>query len=91
MAANYGATQHFMGNHEVTVDGDRAEGWTYCLAMHELLPGHPDGDSKPASALRYLDRYVRTPEGWRIEHRRVTRDLAVSLPRRTGTAGASMR
>jgi hypothetical protein len=82
MAERYGPTQHFMGNHDVTIDGDTARGTTYCLAIHQLLPPD-DGAARVASALRYVDRFVRTEAGWRIEHRTVTRDIALDLPGRT--------
>ncbi len=79
MAASYGPTQHFMGNHSCTVDGDTATAETYCLAIHQYLDPTVDAGARPASALRYLDRLTRTSEGWRIAHRRAVRDLAVSL------------
>lgn len=82
MAANYGPTQHFMGNHTCTVDGDSAAAETYCLAIHQYLDPTIDGGGRPTSALRYIDRLVRTAEGWRIAHRRAVRDLAVTLPGR---------
>jgi hypothetical protein len=82
MAEHYGATQHFMGNHTVTIDGNTARGTTYCLAIHQRLP--PDeGAPRLASALRYIDRFVRTDAGWRIEHRTATRDIAMDLPGRS--------
>ncbi len=82
MAANYGPTQHFMGNHSCAVDGDTATAETYCLAIHQYLDPAVDDGGRPTSALRYLDRLVRTPEGWRIAYRRAVRDLSVSLPAR---------
>jgi len=82
MAERFGPTQHFMGNHEITVEGDTARGVTYCLAIHQLLPPN-DEAQRLTSALRYLDRFVRTADGWRIAHRTVTRDIALDLPGRT--------
>jgi hypothetical protein len=83
MAATYGPTQHFMGNHECAVDGDVATAETYCLAIHQNLDAAADGGMRPTSALRYIDRLVRTADGWRIEHRRAVRDIALTLPPRT--------
>ena len=85
MADQYGPTQHFMGNHECTVDGDRAQVETYCLAIHQYLDESKDGGTRPTSALRYLDVFLRTPVGWRISHRRAARDVAMSLPPRLAT------
>ena len=83
MAEHYSNTQHFMGNHTVEIDGDTATGETYCLAMHQYIDDSRDADQRPVSALRYIDRYVRTPEGWRIEHRYVTRDIGAFFTGRT--------
>jgi ketosteroid isomerase-like protein len=82
MAGLYGPTQHFMGNHACALEGDEATVETYCLAVHEYLDPATDGGGRPTSALRYLDRFVRTADGWRIAHRRAVRDIAVSLPAR---------
>ena len=79
MAKMYSNTQHFMGNHTVAIDGDTATGETYCLAVHQYLDATLDDDQRPLSALRYIDRFVRTADGWRIEHRFVTRDLGAFL------------
>jgi hypothetical protein len=83
MAATYGPTQHVMGNHECGVDGHIARAETYCLAIHQNLDPTADGGNRPTSALRYIDRLVRTDAGWRIEHRRAVRDIALALPPRT--------
>ena len=81
----YNNTQHFMGNHECVIDGSRAEVETYCLAIHEYLDDSVDGGTRPTSALRYIDRFVRTSDGWRIEHRKAVRDIALQLPPRAIT------
>jgi hypothetical protein len=83
MAEKFGPTQHFMGNHEVSIDGKTARGTTYCLAMHQLLPPSDESAPRLSSALRYIDRFVRTDAGWRIEHRTATRDIAMDLPGRS--------
>ena len=85
MAEQYGPTQHFMGNHECVIDGDTAEVETYCIAIHQLLDPSRDGDHRPTAVLRYIDRFARTDQGWRIAHRRATRDIALSLPPRAAT------
>ena len=91
MADQYGPTQHFMGNHECKLDGDRAAVETYCIAIHQYLEETKEGGTRPTSALRYIDVFVRTPAGWRIEHRRATRDLAMSLPARMATMWTAPR
>ncbi|SFO50103.1 SnoaL-like domain-containing protein [Pseudonocardia ammonioxydans] len=63
-------TQHFLGNHEITVDGDRASG------RHKLIGGAflQKATGTPSAALHgdYVDEYVRTEEGWRISRRQLT-------------------
>ena len=85
MGGLYNNTQHFMGNHECIIDGDRANVETYCLAIHEYLDDSVDDGTRPTSALRYIDRFVRTSDGWRIEHRKAVRDIALQLPPRAIT------
>lgn len=85
MGALYNNTQHFMGNHECIITGDRAAVETYCLAIHEHLDDSIDGGTRPTSALRYSDQFIRTADGWLIEHRRAVRDIALQLPPRVVT------
>lgn len=63
--ARYDQTLHFVGNHRVELAGDEATGDVYCLAHHVT------GKDDFVMHIRYEDRYVRTPDGWRI----ATRDL----------------
>ena len=58
------ATQHFVGNLDVTVDGDKAHCTSYVQATHV---GH-DGRMF-VGAGRYDDDLVRTPGGWKIAAR----------------------
>ena len=63
--ARYDQTYHFLGNHRVVLDGDRATGDTYCMAHHLT------GDDDHVMHIRYEDSFERTADGWRI----TTRDL----------------
>lgn len=68
-------TLHQCHHPEITVDGDRAEGVWY-LEDKVLMPEHRlilEG------AAFYEDRYVRTPEGWRIEHTGYRRTYEATL------------
>ncbi len=60
-------TQHFMGNHEVELDGDRARG------RHKLIGSaflHTNIGAPTATLYGdYVDEYVRTDQGWRISRR----------------------
>ena len=61
-------TQHNMSNPMVEIDGDRASSRTYGHLIHvqEVLAG---GTSVMRHHAIYTDAWVRTPAGWRIEHR----------------------
>ncbi|MEN9805159.1 MAG: hypothetical protein RIS41_2006 [Actinomycetota bacterium] len=63
-------SQHLIGNHEIHIDGHGASGRCYLQAQHvrDAAPGPPNF----IVAGRYDDRYVRTPDGWRIERRELT-------------------
>lgn len=60
-------TQHLVGNHQVTVDGDTA---THRCQLHSqhVKAGTPGGDNFIVGGF-YDDRLVRTADGWRIAHR----------------------
>ena len=61
------ASHHMVTNHQVSLAGDRADHRCYLQAQHVRA----DAAAGPnfIVAGRYLDRVVRTPEGWRIKHR----------------------
>lgn len=61
------ATQHLQGNFVVEVDGDRATSSCYFQANH-FLDGAPGGNVFVVWG-KYRDRFVRTGDGWRIQHR----------------------
>lgn len=68
----YEVTMHLVGNHYSEIDGDSATGETYCRASHITV--HDDGSrTNHVMNIRYLDQFVRLPEGWRI----ATRELQV--------------
>lgn len=63
------ATQHLIANVLVTLRGDEAETICYLQAQH-VRSGTPGGENFIIGG-RYLDRFTRTPLGWRIKHRRL--------------------
>ena len=63
-------SQHLVGNHEVTVDGDTGTHRCYLQAQH--IRQVPDASPLYMVAGRYEDRVERTPDGWRIAHRTLT-------------------
>ena len=60
-------TQHLVGNHLVTVDGDEATHRCQLQGQH-VLKGCEGGDNFIVAGY-YEDRVVRTADGWRIAHR----------------------
>ncbi len=61
----YRATQHFLGQVNLTIDGDQATGEVYFQAFHQ----HATEGFDRFICGRYIDRYRRTPDGWRMTHR----------------------
>ncbi len=64
----FSATQHVMSNALIDIDGDNARATTYLTASHVQVKL----DGEEAFTLQggtYLDRLVRTPDGWRIAER----------------------
>lgn len=65
---NFTAYQHVLGNSQVVLDGDRGTGRTYFFNPNSL-PGPAGKPSMLYVGGFYVDRFVRTAEGWRIEER----------------------
>lgn len=66
----YEATSHVLGQQVFSVTDDaEIEGLTYCEAHHLEV----DGDERidHVMHIHYHDRFVPTPDGWRIAHRRL--------------------
>jgi hypothetical protein len=60
-------TMHQMTNHLVELDGDSASGTVLCTARHLSN----DGSEAINVMIRYVDRYVREPGGWKIADRQI--------------------
>lgn len=63
-------TQHFFGNYELELDGDRASGRCRLIGSAFLR----SAIGAPSVCLRgeYVDEYIRTGDGWRIARRDLT-------------------
>jgi hypothetical protein len=64
------ASQHLLGNHAVEVTDDEAAASCQLHAQH-VRAGTPGGDLYVVAGT-YLDRLRRSPDGWRITHRRLS-------------------
>ena len=65
------ASHHLVGSHVVALDGDQAAHKCYLQAQH-MLRGTEGGDLWLVAGT-YEDQLVRTPDGWRIKERILTR------------------
>lgn len=73
-----GPSQHLLGNHLITVDGDEASGITKIRVMHQ---GVGERSNLTYECLGdYRDRFVRTPDGWRLRHREFDVSMAFGDP-----------
>lgn len=63
----FDATQHLVGNHQVSVDGD--EGTHRCQLQGQHVLADTEGGDTFIVGGYYEDRVVRTADGWRIAHR----------------------
>ena len=66
----YVRTFHLVGNVVCDVTGDTATGTPYTIAYHLRDDGR--GPQIVVLPVRYRDRYVRTPDGWRFGERLCT-------------------
>lgn len=61
-------SQHLNANMQVKLDGDTASGRIMCFNPQEISLGEGQ-DTTFMLGLWYVDNYVRTPGGWRIQKR----------------------
>lgn len=66
--ARWTATQHFMGNMLIELDGDVARAETYAVAYHRREDA--DGNGKDdVMGIRYVDRFEKRDGAWKIGYR----------------------
>jgi ketosteroid isomerase-like protein len=79
----YAATMHFNGQSTVALDGDRADGESYCLAHH--LSVAEDGQrTLMVASIRYLDEFRKLGGQWFFAERRL---MVNWIDTRPSTAG----
>ncbi|MFC2001962.1 nuclear transport factor 2 family protein [Chloroflexota bacterium] len=66
--AKFSASSHMPSSQSIKISGDTAAADTFALV--HLVFGPIDNGRIFVRGLRYLDEFVRTAEGWRIQHRR---------------------
>lgn len=67
------ATQHFMGNMLIEVDGDVARAETYAVAYHRREDTHGNGKDD-IMGIRYVDRFEKRAGVWKIAYRVVANE-----------------
>jgi SnoaL-like domain len=63
----FGSLQHMVSGTTITIDGDTAETRTQC--HNPMTIGDGDDADLMVCGLWYVDKLVRTAEGWRIKER----------------------
>jgi len=66
------ATQHLIGKSLIELHGDEADVRTYLISQH-IRESTPGPVKHYFLGGEYVDRVVRTPDGWRIAYRRLDR------------------
>ena len=85
-SARWDLTYHFIGNVLIDVHDDVARSEAYAIATHRREPG-PGRDGKDDTwGIRYVDRFERRNDLWKIAYRVITQEwrTVVSLPQREG-------
>ena len=59
---------------EIVVDNDTARSETWINAHHVYADPQRNDGRLPIAGLRYQDRWVRTDDGWLVEHRKAFTD-----------------
>ena len=72
--------RHLVGNPLLAVDGDTARAESYVYRTHHDTPDDP-ASRWSDGALRWVDDFVRGPEGWRIARREVASNHRLPPPR----------
>jgi len=65
------ATQHFMGNMLIEIEGDKARAETYAVAYHRREDANGDGKDDTLG-IRYVDRFEQRNGNWLIAYRVVS-------------------
>jgi SnoaL-like domain len=85
---NFPRYTHLNGNIEIELGGDEAQARTACINPMEVPL--PDGGSQVMwLGLWYVDRFVRTPQGWRMTERVEEAGVQDNVPEHIRTSAAT--
>lgn len=74
----YKATTHFNGQSTIRLNGDTAEGESYCIAHHLTVKG--ETRTLMAASIRYLDRFAKRDGAWLFVERKLMVDWTDTRP-----------
>jgi ketosteroid isomerase-like protein len=77
--AKFSGTHHSLSNIVIRVDGDRAETLSHITAVHSQWKRR-SGVFDMIGWGRYVDRFEKRDDAWRIAHRKVMFDWTIELP-----------
>lgn len=79
--APFPAFQHLVANPEIRIDGDDATGRIMCFNPMVIPPATPEAPPQICyNGLWYIDRYIRTQQGWRISYRSEEASFSDNFP-----------
>jgi hypothetical protein len=76
--SNFTAFQHLSTTSEIVIDGNTARART--ILFNPMVMNHEGAERVFFIGLWYRDELVRTPQGWRIQHRREQKSWAYNQP-----------
>jgi hypothetical protein len=80
--AQYWGIMHILGQIHIELAGDTAAVETYALSFHRRHAVDRPGDEDTVTGLRYLDRFMRTSDGWAIAERVSVHEWNTTIPAR---------
>ena len=86
-------TSHQVFNHLIELDpndSNYAEGEVYTFNVH-IVTGENGEQVNLSTGSRYLDKYIKTDQGWQFLHRKTVADYTVTLPVPAGELVNSLR
>lgn len=74
-----GHTSHQILNHLIELTGNYAEGEVYTCNVH-IMQDSEGNKVNISTGSRYLDKYIKSSNGWQFLHRKTVADYTLTLP-----------
>ena len=85
-----GHTSHQVLNHLIELAGDYAEGEVYTCNVH-IMEDSEGRKVNISNVIRYLDKYIKSGNGWQFLHRKTVADYTLNLPVPTDALAMKIR